>query len=100
MMRPFSIEEMIEAAKEEGVKILETSGRSPEPYLEALKANDTVVMHKCARVRDAVKADKIGEDLVSIVGTECGGHPSARFVRESCTENDAGSRFTPDTGKG
>ncbi len=80
MMRPFSIEEMIEAAKEEGVKILETSGRSPEKYLETLKANDTIVMHKCARVRDAVKADKLGEDLVTVVGTECGGHPSAEGV--------------------
>ncbi len=80
MMRPFSIEEMIEAAKEEGVKILETSGRSPEKYLDSLKADDAIVMHKCARVRDAVKADGLGEDMVTVVGTECGGHPSAEGV--------------------
>ena len=80
MMRPFSIEEMIEAAKEEGVKIMETSGRSPEKYLDSLKADDAIVMHKCARVRDAVKADGLGEDMVTVVGTECGGHPSAEGV--------------------
>ncbi len=80
MMRPFSVEEMIEAAQEEGVKILETSGRSPEPYMDQLKADGAVHMHKCARVRDAVKAESLGSDLVTIVGAECGGHPSAEQV--------------------
>jgi nitronate monooxygenase len=80
MMRPFSVEEMIEAAREEGINILETSGRSPEPYMEMLKADGAVHMHKCARVRDAVKAEKVGCDILTIVGAECGGHPSAEQV--------------------
>lgn len=79
-LRPFSIDEMIDALDEEDVRIVETSGRSPEKYMDRLKANGRIHMHKCARRRDAVKAEALGADLVSIVGTECGGHPSAEGV--------------------
>lgn len=79
-MRPFSPEEMIDAALEEDVKIIETSGRSPEPYMARIKQPGVVHMHKCARVRDAVKAEKLGVDIIGIAGTECGGHPSAEQV--------------------
>jgi nitronate monooxygenase len=80
MMRPFSIEDMIDAAKEEGIKIIETSGRSPASYLEAIKEDGAIHMHKCARVRDAIKVESMGTDIVTIVGIECGGHPSAEEV--------------------
>lgn len=80
MMRPFSIEDMIDAAKEEGIKVIETSGRSPASYMEAIKEDGAVHMHKCARVRDAIKVEGLGTDIVTIVGTECGGHPSAEEV--------------------
>lgn len=80
MMRPFSIEDMIDVIHEEGVKIIETSGRSPEAYMERIKTPGVIHMHKCARVRDAIKAEKLGADVVTVVGTECGGHPSAEGV--------------------
>ena len=80
MMRPFSIEDMIDVIHEEGVKIIETSGRSPEAYMERIKKPGVIHMHKCARVRDAIKAEKLGADVVTVVGTECGGHPSAEGV--------------------
>lgn len=80
MMRPFSIEDMIDAAKEEGIKIIETSGRSPASYLEAIKEDGAIHMHKCARVRDAVKVESLGTDIVTIVGIECGGHPSGEEI--------------------
>jgi nitronate monooxygenase len=73
-------EEMIETVIESGVKILETAGRSPEPYRPMIKDAGLVHIHKCARTRDAVKGDKLGVDIVSIVGTECGGHPSMEGV--------------------
>jgi len=79
-MRPLSIDDMLDALDEERVDIVETSGRSPEPYMNRLKSGGRVHMHKCSRLRDAVKAEKLGADLVSIVGTECGGHPSADGV--------------------
>ena len=63
-----------------GVKILETAGRSPQPYREQITAGGLIHIHKCARVKDAAKVDKLGVDIVSIVGTECGGHPSMEEV--------------------
>jgi nitronate monooxygenase len=37
-------------------------------------------MHKCARLRDARKAESLNVDLVEIVGFECGGHPSREGI--------------------
>ncbi|MBW1644087.1 MAG: nitronate monooxygenase [Deltaproteobacteria bacterium] len=73
-------EEMIETVIESGVKILETAGRSPEPYRQMIADAGMTHIHKCARVRDAAKGDRLGVDIVSIVGTECGGHPSMEGV--------------------
>jgi NAD(P)H-dependent flavin oxidoreductase YrpB (nitropropane dioxygenase family) len=58
-----------------GVKIVETAGRNPEPYLPYLKDAGIKVIHKCTSVRHALKAEKIGCDAVSVDGFECGGHP-------------------------
>jgi len=80
MLMPVSIEEYIDTAIEEGVKIIETSGRSPAPYAERIKSGGCVFMHKCARVRDTRTAERAGADLVEIVGFECGGHPSREEV--------------------
>ena len=79
-LMPKPPEEMLETIIKAGVKILETAGRSPEPYREKISKAGLVHIHKCARVRDAVKADRMGVDIVSIVGTECGGHPSMEKV--------------------
>jgi NADH:quinone reductase (non-electrogenic) len=60
---------------EDGVKIVETAGRSPEQYMPALKAAGIRVIHKCTSVRHSLKAERIGCDAVSVDGFECGGHP-------------------------
>ena len=60
---------------EGGVKIVETAGRNPQPYLPYLKEAGIKVIHKCTSVRHALKAEKIGCDAVSVDGFECGGHP-------------------------
>jgi len=70
----------IEWVIEAGVKILETAGRSPEPHRQQISDGGLIHIHKCARVRDARKADRLGVDIVSVVGTECGGHPSMEEV--------------------
>src|SRR5437870_12242554 len=67
--------EYIAAIAEGGVRIVETAGRSPEPYMAALKAAGIKVIHKCTSVRHALKAEQIGCDAVSVDGFECGGHP-------------------------
>ena len=60
---------------ESGVKIVETAGRNPEPFLPVLKTAGIKVIHKCTSVRHALKAERIGCDAASVDGFECGGHP-------------------------
>jgi nitronate monooxygenase len=80
MGRPFSHKDMLTAAIDEGVRIIETAGRSPEEYVSLIKSSGATLMHKCARVRDTVKAEKLGADIVTVVGFECGGHPGHQDV--------------------
>ncbi len=65
----------IDAIIGNGIPIVETAGRNPEPYLPKLQAAGVKVIHKCTSVRHALKAEKIGCDAVSVDGFECGGHP-------------------------
>jgi len=74
--RPVNTEEYIDVVIEEGVRIVETSGRSPEPYMKQLKEGSVIVVHKApGGVRYAEAAEMCGCDAVSIIGYECGGHP-------------------------
>lgn len=72
--------EVFELVVDEGVKFVETSGRSPEEFLPLLKAAGVKVLHKVPAVRYAVKAASIGVDAVAIVGAECGGHPGLDMI--------------------
>jgi NAD(P)H-dependent flavin oxidoreductase YrpB (nitropropane dioxygenase family) len=74
-MRAANYEKYLDAAINEGVKIIETAGRSPEPYMKPLKDAGVKVMHKVARVKDAKAAERLGVDAVTIVGFEAAGHP-------------------------
>jgi NADH:quinone reductase (non-electrogenic) len=67
--------EYIQAIVEGGVRIVETAGRNPEPFMPHLKAAGIKVIHKCTSVRHSLKAEAIGCDAVSVDGFECGGHP-------------------------
>jgi NADH:quinone reductase (non-electrogenic) len=80
IMRPVDYESYFAVSIEEGVRIIETAGRSPEPYLPQLRTAGVTVLHKCARQRDAVKAAKLGVDAVSIVGFEAGGNPGMEDI--------------------
>jgi NAD(P)H-dependent flavin oxidoreductase YrpB (nitropropane dioxygenase family) len=67
--------EYIDAIKQGGVRIVETAGRNPEPYMGSLKDAGIKVFHKCTSIRHALKAQQIGCDAVTVDGFECGGHP-------------------------
>ena len=74
--RPVDTGEYINVVIEEGVRIVETSGRSPEPYMKQFKQGNVIVIHKApGGVRFAETAELVGCDAVSIIGYECGGHP-------------------------
>lgn len=63
-----------------GVKIVETAGRSPEPFMERFNAHGIKVVHKCVAVRHALKAERVGVAAVSIDGFECAGHPGEEDI--------------------
>jgi len=74
-LKPVPYDEYAQAIVEAGIKIVETAGRNPEPYLPMFKQNGVKILHKCTSVRHALKAEAIGCDAVSIDGFECAGHP-------------------------
>lgn len=59
---------------EEGIKIVETAGRSPEPLMPVLKQGGVKVIHKLTNVRHAISAQKLGVDAVTLIGYGSGGH--------------------------
>lgn len=73
-------DDYVKVIVDSGVKIVETAGRSPEPFMPAFKAAGIKVIHKCVAVRHALKAEKIGVDAISIDGFECAGHPGEEDV--------------------
>lgn len=74
-IKPVPYEEYAHAAIDNGIKVIETAGRNPEPFLPFFKQHQVKVIHKCTSVRHALKAEKIGVDAVSVDGFECAGHP-------------------------
>jgi NAD(P)H-dependent flavin oxidoreductase YrpB (nitropropane dioxygenase family) len=74
-LKPVPYDEYVQAIIDSGIKIVETAGRNPEPYMPAFKEAGIKVIHKCTTVRHSVKAEQIGCDAVSVDGFECAGHP-------------------------
>ncbi|MBE0415314.1 MAG: nitronate monooxygenase [Dehalococcoidia bacterium] len=73
-MRPLPNEEYIEVLIEEGVPVVETSGfKAPDEYLPRLREGNVKVIHKCAAVKHAQTAERVGVDMVAVVGVENGG---------------------------
>ena len=73
-------DDYVDVITNSGVKIVETAGRSPEPFMERFKAAGLKVIHKCVAVRHAIKSERIGVDIVSIDGFECAGHPGEQDI--------------------
>jgi len=73
-------DDYVDVILDSGIKIIETAGRSPEPFMARFKASGAKVIHKCVAVRHALKAERIGVDVVSIDGFECAGHPGEQDV--------------------
>lgn len=64
----------VDVVCEEGVKVVETAGKSPEFLLAKTKEAGIKVMHKCTTVRHAETAQRIGVDAVALLGFGSGGH--------------------------
>ena len=74
-LKPVPYMEYIDAIIASGVKIVETAGNNPKPFLPKLKAAGVKVIHKCTSVRHGISAEKVGVDAISMDGFECAGHP-------------------------
>jgi len=74
-IKPVPYADYISAIIDSGIKIVETAGRNPEPFLPAMKAAGIKIIHKCTSLRHSLKAERIGCDMVSVDGFECAGHP-------------------------
>jgi nitronate monooxygenase len=77
---PPDYEGIMKVIIEEGVKVVETAGRNPEPVIKKLKSAGIIVIHKCVAIRHALTAQKMGADMISMDGFDCGGHPGEEDV--------------------
>jgi len=75
MGAPPPYEEYAKVIIEEGVKVVETAGSNPKKWITLFKGAGLITIHKCVAIRHAVSAEKLGVDIVSLDGFECGGHP-------------------------
>jgi nitronate monooxygenase len=78
---------------EEGVKVVETAGQSPEFLLEKTKQAGIRVIHKCTNVRHAETAQRIGVDAVALLGYGSGGHIGLQNVANFISIPLAASRL-------
>ncbi len=65
----------IDIGLEEGARCFETVGPSPGHLFARIHAGGAGVVHKCAFIAHALKAQDDGADAVALVGCEAGGHP-------------------------
>jgi nitronate monooxygenase len=74
-LKPIPYQEYGQAIIDSGVKLVETAGRSPAPFMPSFVAAGVTVVHKCTSVRHALKAQQLGCAAVEIDGFEAAGHP-------------------------
>lgn len=74
-VNPVPYDEYQQAVIESGIRIVETAGANPAPFMPAFRKAGVKVIHKAVAVRHALKAESLGVDAVSIDGFECAGHP-------------------------
>ena len=73
-MRPIDNDEYVDVLVDKGVKIVETSGHSaPVELCRRFKDAGMIWIHKCVGIRYAQKVEKMGADMVKVVGYENGG---------------------------
>ena len=68
-------DEMVKACIEEGVPI-ETAAYKPDAVAALIKESGLPWIHKSARVKDAIHAEKLGADAIIVVGLEGTGFKS------------------------
>jgi len=73
-------EQFVNVVVEERVPMVETSGSSPESFIDRLKKANVKVIQKVGAVRHARSAERLGCDAVFTLGFEGAGHPTMEDV--------------------
>lgn len=74
LMKQGDLRKYVKAVIDEGVEIIETSGhKAPRKLVPLFTESDITWIHKCAGVRYAKTANRLGADMVEVVGWENGG---------------------------
>lgn len=79
-INPPPYERYADAIIESGIRIVETAGNNPGPLISKFKRAGCTVIHKVVDIRHALSAQKLGVDILSIDGFECGGHPGEHDI--------------------
>ncbi|MGH1543516.1 MAG: NAD(P)H-dependent flavin oxidoreductase [Arenicella sp.] len=74
-LSPPPYEEYAQAIIDSNIKIVETAGRSPAPFMPMFDRAGVKVIHKCTSIKHARKAQAVGCAAVVIDGFEAAGHP-------------------------
>ncbi len=74
-LTPPPYEEYAQVIVDAGIKVVETAGRSPAPFMPMFNKAGIKVIHKCTSIRHAKKAQQVGCAAVTIDGFEAAGHP-------------------------
>jgi nitronate monooxygenase len=85
---------LIDVFLEEGVRIVETSGHSPDVVMPKLKVAGCTVVHKAPSLRYALSAERLGADAVTIVGVDAAGHPGMDGISSFSIAPLAAKRLT------
>ncbi len=83
------ITKYINICGEEGINVIETSGKDPVDIVPLIHSFGMKVIHKVPMAKHALKAQKSGVDLVTVVGSEAAGHPSPDLIGTFVVANKA-----------
>lgn len=78
------VEEQINVALEEGIKIFFTSAGSPKKYTKFLKEQGCTVVHVTSSPALAKKCEEAGVDAIVAEGFEAGGHNGREEITTMC----------------
>jgi len=102
MMVTPNYHEVVQAVIDEGIKIVQTAGNSPdrvkvgvngESLLKMLKDAGIIVIHKCMSVKHALAAERGGVDIISLGAWEYGGHIGNDEITHWISQAIAGTRL-------
>ena len=83
------IAQYIKICGEEGVNVIETAGQNPVELIPQIREYGMKIIHKVPAVKHAQKAESVGVDAVTIVGSEAAGHPSPDLIGTIVVANKA-----------